>query len=84
MGIFRDQWVVLLFLENQFLKLREALLELLFGWRILSDGVDQLNSVQSGLIALIVKESNDFVQFVQVINLNLALLLLSEGGESSG
>ena len=61
LGIFGDQWIVFFLLCNQFLKLWEALLELLFGWRVLTDGTDQLHGVQSGLIALVIEEGDDFV-----------------------
>ena len=78
------KWILFLLLGDQFLELREALLELLFGWWILSNGADELHGVKSCLVTLVIEQSDNFVQFVEVVNLNLSLFLLSEGSKSSG
>jgi hypothetical protein len=54
LGIFGNKWEVFLLLDNQFLKLWEAFLELLFGWRILADCTNKLDSVEARLVTLVV------------------------------
>ena len=78
------KWILFLLLGDQFLELREALLELFFGRWILSNTANELNSVQSCLIAVVVEKLDDLIKFVKVVDLDLALLLLGEGSQSSG
>ena len=55
----------------------------MFGWWILSNRTDQLYGVKPCLVTLVIEQSDDFVQFVKVVNLYLALFLLSKGSKSS-
>ena len=77
------QWMAILFLLLNLLQLWKTLLELLFGWWILSTIANQLNCVQSGLLVEVAKELYNFVKFIEIVNLNFSFFVLSERIESS-
>ena len=63
------------------------MLELLTGWRVLSAGCDQLDSVELRLIVEAVEELDDLVELVKIVDLNLAFLELGKrckGSDSAG
>lgn len=58
------------------LQLVETLLELLSGRRVLSTSSNKLDSVKFSLVIQIVKQFNDLVQLVEVVDLDPAFLKL--------
>lgn len=68
----------------QLLQLRQALLELLFGWRVLADVADELDGVEAGLGVGVVEQLDDLVELIQVKYLHLALLILCQRAECAG
>ena len=83
LGVSRDQGVVFFLDLDHVLELGEALLELFLGWGVLTHVADQLHGVQAGLVVLVVQQRDDLVQLVEVIDLHLALLVLSKRCQSS-
>jgi len=81
--VFSHERLRLRVLLRHFFKLRQALLEFLAGRWVLSDGSNQLDVVEACLLLQIVQQLNDQVEFVEVVDLNFALLQLSEGSQSS-
>lgn len=84
LGILGDQWCIVLFFLDQFFQFWQAFLKLFLSWWIFSDVADKLNGVDSGLFTLVIKQLDDLVQFVKIVDLNFALLVLGQGGEGSG
>ena len=82
--IFGHQRVFVFLLRHQLFQLGEALLEFLFGGRILAHCANQLDGVQSSLVTVIVEQLDDLIELVQIVNLHFSLLLLGEGGQRSG
>ena len=70
-------------LRCHLLQLLESLSKLSASRWVLSAGSNQLHSVQSCLLIQIVQELDNLIEFVKVIDLNLALLELSKGSECS-
>lgn len=68
-----DQRLRLSILFSHLFKLGQALLELLSGGWVLSNGSNQLDVVESGLLIEIIQQLNDQVQLVKVVNLNFTL-----------
>ena len=82
-GVLSDERLRELHLRGHFLELCDRLLELLTRRGILSDGSDELDRVELCLIIKVVQQLDDLVQFVQVVDLNLALLELGKGSEGT-
>lgn len=80
LSMHRNQWLNLsqIFHLLQFI---QRLLELLAGWRVLSNHGDELNAVKFGLVQHIVQEHDDGVQFVQIVDLYLAFFDLGQRGQ---
>jgi len=72
-----NKWLCSSVLRVHVPQLAQALLELFAGRRILSYRSNQLHVVESGLLVQVIEQLNDLVKFVQVVDLNFALLELS-------
>ena len=65
------------------LEFLECLLELLAGRWVFSTGGNQLDRVEPSLLIKVIQELNDLVKLVEVVDLNLSFLELSERGEGA-
>ena len=82
-----DQRLRDLHLLVHLLQLLKSLLELFTGRRILSTSGNKLHSVELCLVIEVVQKLDDLVEFVEIVDLNLAFLKLGErckGSDSAG
>lgn len=73
----------LFLIEDHVLESRQALLELGLSGRVLCDGIDQLHRVEFRLLGWIFQQHDDLIQLVQIVDLHLSLLHLSQRGQGT-
>ena len=82
-GVLCHQRLLHLHLSSHFLQLLEGLLELFACGRVLGAGSDELDGIEFCLIVQVVKQLYDVVQFVEIVDLDLALFQLGKRGQGA-
>ena len=82
-GVLRYQRLLHPHLVGHLLQLLQSLLELLACRWVLGAGSDELDGIQFRLIVQVVEQLDNVVQFVEIVDLDLALLQLGERGQGA-
>jgi hypothetical protein len=82
-GVFGHEGLRLRVLLRHFFQLGQALFEFLARRWVLGHRRNQLHVVEARLLLQVVKQLNDQVELVEVVDLNFALLQLRERGQRS-